>query len=604
VIDPSLSSSLPFLANEGIKLEEPLKSLEEEVARIHSSTAAPDLLVVLTSARWEIYEAIQSEVRGIDLVIGETSPIENRTLATEVVVSPTTSRHRASAGILPIIGATVADLDLARAPNGRLMLEKVRIESRRMTERLEPDPEVLARVSETRARLYPPLDRVLVRPPGNAAERVSNSLWSRLVCEAVRRYTDADVVLLPELPRVLDILGPQTELLALNGLGVFDKLERHTVRGRKLADVLQDAPRVAPVSCGGQTGIRRPLVLGRGIEDARVYTVVSTDRVRINGLGAMIGADGYGTRLFDVGTFEPLTDDGGAAISLRTAVLTELRRLRDEGGESAPISLSTPSETTRADSVYFRVHRLSLLFASFLGPQEDALPEVKDARANAPSALTLGGDLDLQLVFEQSWTTTDVRVRAQYNSVQIDDTDPLEQADDIRLSTSVGLPVWRFAVGPLQAMPFAEVLFDSEFTPLDDMTRRQAALFVTGGLALSLAPYLTALRIGGAATRDFSTDVPVGFVLRTDAEANFAFGYDLAGKLLLDGSWFRPTDGDNASTLRFRYALEARLALPLARWLAIGGYAKAFIFQGAGKDLTAASYDLGFLLDISGAFAL
>lgn len=604
-VDPGVAQELPVIAREGITLSEPVAALDAEVRRLQTSSTPPDLLVVLTSARWQVYEAIQAEVRGIDLVIGETSPIEDRMQSAAVVLRPSTSRERLSAQIMPIFGVALTELSLVRAKSGRLMLEQITIEPHRTIESLEPDPEVQARVTQTRLATYPELERPLVHPPGTLANPLSRGVWSRLVCETIRQRTDADVVLLPALPALVDVLGPQTELLALNGLSPFDKLERHTIRGKKLVDILRDAGGVTPVSCGGQVGVRSPKVRGRPVDEARTYTLVSTDRARTNGLGAIIG-DGYGTRVLDARAPAPELDEAGQPLSLRNAVLASLRALRDQAGsDTAPVdALLEPSETTKASLSLLRISRLALTLSSFVSADEARLPNVKESRVNASSSLTFGGDADLALVLERQAIIAELRALGRYTRLDVEDAEPLEQADDLRFSTSLSVPALEYAVGPATLLPYGEVSFDTEFTPTDEVAGRQAALFFTGGLSLKNAPYITALRVGASAGRDFSLLLPFAFSLRTELESTITFGYELALKLSAVGDWFAPTTGETDANLRFRYTFEGRVALPLARWLNLAAFAQSYVFQGALVDTVGASHTLGFALDVSGAFGL
>ncbi len=605
-VDPALAMQVPRLAEEGVSISDPLAALQAEVLRLQTSTAPPDLVVVLTTARWQVYEAIQSEVRGIDLVIGETSPIENRMHAAQLDLRPSTARDRLSASIMPLFGVAVTELSLVRAPSGRMMIRQITIEPHRLIESLEPDPEVMARVTRTRAQTYPTLDRPLVRPPGDLADPLSKGLWARLVCESVRRRTGADVVLLPELPALVDVLGPQTELLALNGLASFDRLEVHTIRGARMVDLLRDAPDVTPVSCGGQTGVRAPLVLGRGVDTARTYKVVSTDRARLNGLAAVIG-DGYGSRLLDARKPELLLDEDGKPLSLRSAVLATLRAARDAAGtDTAPIeALLGQSETTKARMYLARINRLSASLSSFVSADE-RLPDVKESRANAPSALTLGLDADLQLVVDLTQVTGELRALVRYQEATVFDTTETktEQADDARFSAALTMPVLRTSLGPVGVVPYGEVSFDTELTPITDDANRQAALFFTGGLSLDGIPTITLARVGASAGRDFSLELPYAFSLRTELESNIVFGYDLALKLRAVGDWFAPLQADTTANLRFGYAFEGRLALPLARWLNLAAFAQTYLFRGALGTQVDAAHTVGLALDVSGAFAL
>lgn len=612
LIDPSLSARAPQLKQEGITLAPPEEALAEAVEALRTSSAPPDLTLVVSEASASVLRAIAQQVQGIDLIIGDASSASERLRRTEHMLSANVSPKRLAALVLPIDGITVASLELVRA-GGKIALRSAKIEPHRMAERLPPDPAVLARISRTRAKVYPPLDRPLLAAPDGPLDAFDDTEWRTLVCEAVRSRSDADIVLLPELPRSALIPGRLTELLVSDRLGVLDRLEKHFIPGDRLGELLREAPRFIQTACGATIGKRSATVLGRGVEPDRLYRVVSTDRARVNGLDALLAA-AYARRFFDRDEPEPVME-GGDQLTLRRAVLTHLRELRDETvGETAPVeTLLADSSSIRLPIALLRVSRLSARVERFQGAEDPAFASVPETRATSPSSLTVGVDTDAALILDASSITSDLRLRATYNLLSVGEEDPQETADDLRLSTSTALPLLAVPVGPLSVMPYAELLFDSEFTPVEappenveDELPRQADLFLTVGLSAS-GGKLTRLRAGPFVSRRLAEpDKPTELGARTEAEAQFPFGPDLRFITTFDGTYFASTGEDTERDLQFRALLEGRIALPLSRAFDLSMFAQVFGFQGRVPETSEvrASYTFGFSFDLRGAFAL
>ena len=249
---------------------------------------------------------------------------------------------------------------------------------------------------------------------------------------------------------------------------------------------------------------------------------------------------------------------------------------------------------------------------SFRGADDEAYAQIPETLATSPSSFTLGGTLDAALEYSSKKVTTDMRVRANYTRLDTEGNPNQETADDLRLSSSVSLPIARVPRSGFGLMPYAEVLYDTEFTPIEDDTGepslRQADL--SGTLGLSASPWrsLRALRVGAFANRDMARwdDKPTEFGGRIEVSTRVILGPSVRFTTDWDGSVYADTAEDDASDLRFRLLADAALGLPLARWLDISVYAQGFLFQGRVPETQRVGFasTLGFSLDVSSIFEL
>lgn len=612
VVDPELDEAAPELAREGISLEDPVAAGQRVLAELRRQPVPPDLVVVLTSAGAEVNESLERRLRGVDLIIGDIDRDSERVRRIVLDLRPDPEARRPAAGTLPVYGVTTASLAFdVRA--GSVMLRRAQIEPRRTTESLEPDRRTLAFVTRTRAELYPPLDRpLLAAPAGGPLARLTQVEWAALVCEATLRFAGGDVMLLPRLPLGEPLPGPMSELIAANRLAVLDRLESHAIPGAKLLDLLRQAADFVPTACGATIGVRASsTVRGRPIDPERVYRVVTTDQARARGLDKLFEA-AYSPRPLDPTGPTPVLDEAGHRVTLRRATLDGLRASRDEAGaEAAEVSpLLTASASVRSPEWRVDLRRLSLRLERFQGAGDDAFARVPETLATSPSSLALSGDADVSLVYDGPKLLADVRARAQYARLAVGEGAVEEPADDLRLSTSLSLPVLALSVGPLRLMPFAELLYDTELTPIEEAgvaLPRQSDASLTAGASLVPLSWLKAVRLGAFALRDLaSTDRPTELGGRAEVLASVPLAAALRLDLGLDATVFAPTSADDDSDLAFKSLLEGRLAMPLARFLDVAAFARVFGFKGRveATDAVRASYLFGFSLDLHGGFRL
>ena len=421
------------------------------------------------------------------------------------------------------------------------------------------------------------------------------------------------MVLLSALPEADPIPGPLTELLTVDRLALRDHLEVHWIPGDRINWLLLKLAGVVPISCGAPLGKKTSKTQGRGIEGQRIYRIVTTDRARqTTAVGGLLkGA--YSPFLLDKPGYRILHDERQQPLTLRAAVLSSLRALRERMPPTEnylPVLLKR-SPNDKPPLWLGRIRRLSLKAERFQGAENDAYSSIPETKATAPSSLTIGTDIDAAIDYSSATLLSDVRVRAAFARLQVKDEDPQESADDLRISSSLSLPGMRIPLGKkIKFMPYTEVLLDSEFTPAEEedvRLPRQSELSIALGLSAGRWGPLRRLRLGLLSLRDLAQeDKPLEWGARFEAETFVTFGPRLSWSTLFDTNVFGDTLEDDASDLRFKTQIDSRVSMPLARWLSVSVYGQAFLFRGRideTRDL-GASFTGGLALDIAGAFEL
>ena len=616
VLDPALQAWIPQLARDGVHITHPIDRVQPVIDSLAELPLPPHAVVVLTTADGAVLAELRHRLRGVDLMAGDptfaTLRVEERT----VRLRPLPRDQRAAPLTVSLDGLATAQLVFEGDH-----LTTVRSAPHLLRGDLPRDPLAAARITETRAQVYPRLDTPLLGPPpGGPLATWSATDWNRLVCEAIRLDTGAHTVLLRDLPPPPPVPGPLTALQALDPLAMLDQLQEIRVPGDKLLRVLDKSFEVAPVACGASS--LSPSPDQRAIDPLRTYRVVTSDRT--------LHGTPLGTVLSGVSASGPLDAAGqvallgseGRPLSVPAATLGGVRaagaRAADPS-QAAPWLLDTWPATV--PSLWLlRMSQLSLRIDRFDGVEDETFAQVPETLATNPSSLTLAVAVDTAVEHSSASTVWDLRLRGTYATLQTDAEGAedltlaeAETSDDVRWSTSLSVPAWAIPVGkPVQAMPFTELLFDTEVSPtLDDtgaQNPKQRDLSLTAGLAARPVGIVQTLRVGAFANRDLSRldEKPTEYGGRlewgTSKRIIDALTWTTLGNLQV---WANTRD-DDPSDLRFRALAETRLALPLARWLAISTYAQGFALQGrvAETDTLGAAWTLGAALDMAGAFEL
>lgn len=606
VVDPTLAERDPRFAEDGVTLSDPVSAAQGVIDRLREAEDPPDLVVVLTSAEAPVLNRLRTELRGADAILGDRDEDVRRLarLRVQLRQDATATPAESSSLTLPLGGVQLAHLRM----DGDALAE-VDVRPIPVPLTVTPDPATLARVTAVRARAYPALEDPLLHPQ-EPTGTIQPADFDKAACEALLDATQADLALLPRLPDRDPVPGPLTALLVAERLAMPDHVEVHRIPGDRYRTLLDRAFGLPGLTCGSPLGERFPRARGRFLEDQRLYTVVTTDRLRANtALDGLLSA-ARSPWLLDRSEWRTLTTPEGTPRSLRSVTIDSLRRLRDTHGDDLLAHLLERGPTDWPTFWDLRVRQLSLRAEGFQGVDDEAYSQIPETRATSPSSLTVGTAADVALEYSSSRALWDVRARTQFTRLRTAQG-PQETADDAKLSSSVTLPAASIDLGPTAIRPFSEALLDSELTPTETdagvQNPRQADVSLTVGLSTPITGWLRALRVGVLVLQDLAViDKRAELGARLEGQTRVFFGPGMVWTNQLDAFVYGDTPDQDASDLRFKVFYQTRVGLTLSRWLATSIFADAFVFQGRVPETrqVSGSFTLGASVDVSGVFSL
>jgi hypothetical protein len=610
VVDPEIAAWAPKLRAEGVELTDPVKAVDEVLTALEAAGKLPAVVVLLTTVSPKLLLELRRRLRGVDLLVGDTSLGSERLTETALDVVPRIDRDRRVAAVLPLSGIQRAELSLSKAGAG-WALSRLMLRPEDTSEYLRPDARTVAILTRARAKSVGRLERPLVAPKaGGPLETFSEAEWRRMVCEAIRSTTGADVVLLPELPAVERTPGPLTELIVAERLAVADRLEVDRIRGQDLSDLLRDDDPASPVktACGGETG-SSPNVLGRSLVPDLYYRVVTTDRAALLGLGERF-VRAHSGRILSGSGLGFITEDG-QPLTLRAAALRALRRMREGHSDGAPPEpLLADSASTKLPAWFATLELLSLGIERFHGAGDAAFSNVPETLATTASSLGVSFAADAALSYDSERLLGELRLHARYHRLDLPGGVVQKPDDDLQISSSGSLPGIPLHLGPTAWMPFGQLVFDTEFArdvdPNGAPLPRRADLSANLGLAMQDG-FFDRLRLTAVALRDLSRiERATRYGGRIEAKLEDPLGHGIRLISTLDATAFARAAGEDATNLRMKALVESRLALPLAALIDVAAYGKLFAFIGAVPETNhlAASYELGLALELRGALRL
>ena len=610
VVEPALQDGLTLFEMAGVTLTDPLEAVSAAVDALLEEDHPPDLIVLAGVMSPQLRERLHKTVEGIDIFLDDRDGGSGRLIEQRSRIRRQHSATGRSPVTVDLHGVTQVTVSRVSEDEELLTVTPIAVGASTLHDR-----EVANAVSSVRLNLYPSLEDEVI--PGSTEEPWSvlpREDWRRLICEAVLELSGADVAYLDDIPDPPQRPGALRAIDVANTLASMDRLELVRLDGDRLKDILNMTHGVADLQCGAPTGKRFPTVGGRYIEAPRTYLAVTTDRARQGTTLGSLLQQGRSDLIGDLPKTVPFLDETGTQWTLQRAVLTMLRSWREAMSEGWLAPVLTRSPTRRLPQWVLRVHRLGLQVDRFSAPATTAYAEVPETLLNSPSSLTLGADLNAELEYSDADVSWNFKVGAAFSEVMVDDADPQESADDLRLSTAFRVPRWRLPRKGASMTPYGEVLWDSEFTPLIDgdgmRLPRQSDLSLTLGVSVLRWRWLQSLNVGPFVNRDLGRledkTFEWGGRMTAGTAVNFLPGSALRWSTLWDVAVFADTALDDAADLRLRLWGENRLTVRVWRWLSLSGYVQGLVVQGRVPETrrVASSLKSGVALEVTTAALL
>lgn len=485
----------------------------------------------------------------------------------------------------------------------------------------EPGLRALLRASPpySAARDDEALNAMLARRPAS----LNAAMWQLLATNLLRERTGANVALLRPLPRRGAVDGPLRLLHVVEHLAIPDRVVVVRLEGPSLEALVGAAeglpPSIRPSLSGYDAATSR--VGGRGVDPARTYTVALTDQLAAHpALAPHLANARRQSAHFVVRGWDIRPDPEGDLVSLKGLVIQGLQSLlaRRKADVESPISASSPYAQALSmlaqpqgaavtPEWFLDLNGLSLDLQQYRNVGDiSGYSAVRETRATTPNNVTYALNFDASLGRDGPRATWFFRSQAAFGELRAAGEEPVETRDDLVFQTELRAHALSLTGrgAQLPVVPFVNVLYDTEFTRLEEARARQQELRETLGVVLR-PPVFEELKVGLLVRQDFV------------AEDNFEFGFQSSGlqkarlgafsvETVFDLRYFFPDDGDGEDQLGLTFNLRSTLGAPLLDRLALGLFADLFVFQGKVESLRSprASLILGLTLRYDRLWAL
>lgn len=611
IVDPALHQQIPQLAEEGISITDPVEAVQAVVDQIFSDGHEPDLVVALTTANAKVLEEVRKNMRGVDLLIGDPTLATFRIEERSVHFRNLGFQTKGAPLTLPSDGLSTVDLliDTGSKHLDHLTNQPIMIRADKPL-----NEELSQKVAELQMQAYPELSSSVLYTDQSGAEPLfSDEEWEQMLCEALRRRSSADVVLLREFSKAPPLPGSISGIELSARLALVDELEVHYIPGTQFQRFLDQSYGVLPVSCGALPGSRSPKARGRSLESDRIYRVVTTDRSRSSSNLDVILNSMKGSKIFDATSTEHLLTEDAEVLGVRQAILEEVTSLSQE---HAPEVLSTylleESPKEIPPLLLLRVRKLSLAANRFEGMESDLYSAVPETLANTASNINVAVTGDIAFDYSSSLLQSDLRWTSAFSELRTDEQKQ-ELGDDWQLSSALSAPGLSVSMGEsVRWMPYEEIRFDSEYTPIEledgSINPLQSDLSLTLGVRMSPWRTFRSVRVGLLANRDMRQleEKPTELGAKLQWESKKSINSSLIWTSSGDLQWYGTTPDDDISDLSYRFYGESKLSVPLSRSLAISIFTQGLGIKGRvpETDELGFAWNVGGSLDLFGAFEL
>lgn len=614
VLDPKLHAAIPSLEQQGIRIEDPVSATQAVIDELYASKSPPNVVVVLSTASAPILEDLRRELRGAQLLIGDSTFATLRVKERQTHFLDIGTGLKAAPLTLPMDGLAETRLFFKKDDDtSHPILSSVFSRPIPIIGTAPHDPNIRREITDNRLSTYLANDIELITPTETGIHsKFSQTQWEQIVCEALRSKTKGDTVFLRGLPSSPKLPGTLSKREVADALAVMDVVEEHRIKGDRLLRFLDQSYGTTPIVCGAKPGDSSPKVKGRPIDPDQMYLIITTDLTRRSSILKNIIPAHQKSFPLDPKNSRTLQYDSETPLSLRVAVLEELETINKlEGPKNISSYLLEEAPNEKPPQWILRSRGLSLRTESFQGMEEEAFSDVPETQASSPSSSTIGYSADVAFEYSDTSIFSDLRYRSTFTELTTGEEDN-EIDDDWVLSTSISAIGLSLSTGQLMWMPYSEFLYDSEYTPIeleDGSTSpfKQSDLSVRTGFSTIKWRDIRNIKVGALANRDISQlqEKPTEFAGLFQWETWSSFNSLLwtnTGEFLFYGQ----TKDDDSSDLRVRATADTKLSYPFSRLGSISIYGQGMAIKGRVPETASwgLAYNMGMSLDLQGAIVL
>ena len=600
VVDPSIQNTV--LSGERVEILDPVKAIWTVIENVEKSGEHYDLTVVLTTAGSTVLRDIRERGPSLDLLIGDASLATFKVKERTFIMNHEQTYYNAAPVTFPTDGLQQVQLKIENGQLSEVYHETIEI--------LESDPifpELTKAVFDVRTPLYisqnTPLITMGTRQWSNT---ISRKEWEQSVCHIVQQQSHGDTILLPQVSTPKHY-GDMTIKQVGDTLKGRDALKIYWLPGSQYSTFLQKSVGLNMVSCGISPTLGTPKPRGVSVDKHLLYSIVTTESA----------VQQYNLEPMLKGSVSRESKQHLDGSNLREYVLSALHSYKDSAGELTTISnlLQTP-QVMPTHQVLFKINDVSFTTENFSSPQQIALSQVPESMINNPSSSTIGGSVDVSLEYIRPNLNGVLRSQNTYSSLTLTSVDgssedaSQEASDDMRQMLTVTYTKSNWNTGPLAWKPFGEILYDSEWTPLEledgSLASRQSDLSFTGGISANPYKGFKTLKIGMMVNRDMAqlrekpSEYAGSMQLNTNSKILNTFIWTNEGTALFYGK----TPEDDASDLRWRTYLKTKLTLPVTRTIGVSLHGTGLGVQGRSEEnnVVGFGWNTAVSIDLLGSF--
>ena len=654
VVDPAVEAQLDGMVRSGLDIEPPATAVSRALDTLRAQhDRDPDLVVLLAGFQPATMGALLRDVSDVDVVIGDFSAPAPSTHVQSA--KPTPQREYENAlERRPLLvvhaGSTEVGEIEVRVRDDRI--SELILRTHPVTQLLPPDEATLREVMTVRQRIYLAGEPILVPDLRELVEedvnrlqflvegqpyrrlieaemasgtlaverlqlRMTRGLFANLSANLLLRRGGVDVVILPPLPRPLELSGATRDLYAAAYLAVPDRLVVHDLSGAQLRELLRligDA-RNAPARDARQSstygdvaaerrtgapwvaGLDRTWakVGGRPIDTGAVYRILTTTTLQDYEAAAPVIGGKQPKKRFRETHRGFRTAHFGDELTLRSQVVRGLEEARDQHPDFGPAYRRFLSEWLRdrgeevRPQFYARADNIGVTLTRYLvAGDQGAYANVRESRVTTPSSFTFGMRLSGAVGIDTRNLVLETSSLAVLTLNTVGDEEPTELEDDLQFAIDLGLKALSIRKAPIY--PFLQASFDTEFLRADAtdddgeviglQPRQKDLRGTTGVTATNLIPTVKSIKTGPFVQYDFSAEEGMfeGGLMLEIAQGLTRRPLVWNNTLKLYG-WF-PTKNDTDEDLLISFNLRSELGVLILGNLQFKVYADLLAYRG------------------------
>lgn len=579
-----------------------------------AAQSAPDAIVLMTNVRDDRLSQFR-HIAGLTAILADFQGLPGDTFTETANLSGITrlrvttpymiahsSRNR--------VGRLTADFDVP--PSGRPALSRLKNEAHLVRDDMPYDEQwrwqlnlLTDRYQSTRRNLLlPDLRDALAGYPAfkrpaqdSVLPRIEWQLWGRMVANAMREATRAEVAIARVVPLKTMTVGPVNQLTMEGWLETGDRLVQTTLSGKALKAIAARAQGTGRLAFSGYDPATQK-VLGYAIADDELYRVTTTDQVGRHALFA----DTFTNRRLDErwlrspdGWAQPYAE--GERVELRDVVLAFFKGLKashggafDSGYMADFQRLLAAGDQAVAPRWTVNLDDGQLLLNSYQNQNIAPFSQVRNTRVNTPSSFALGGKGRLAVVYDSSALAWENRVKSIYRRATLakDGVEVTQETDDeIVLTSELRLKALQIPVAGQGAtlLPYVNSNYATEFSPgsLDGKEKpRRAELNAVSGLVYNPGWGFKELRAGVVVKNDLANPgaLEPGFLAQAIVEHKLSDAWPAVFRGGIDVTRYLETPTDTPDRLGLLADFTAGLTLPVWERVNLTMSVDYFLFRG------------------------